>query len=191
MYLLWTKLKKHIFLSFRCRFRPIFCNTDTGQNCATLRHQHRHRNPTPYSPDLSPIEHLCDHLDRQVRSRSSPPSNLQQLQQALQEEWSKISQTSIQRLVSSTRRRCIAVKDAQGGHTWYWMLCIEFFVHCLLLFVFVQWFLLPIPKFASKQIIKNFNFWNFAFFILFSIRAITGCVGNILLFNLWWNMSPH
>lgn len=73
----------------------------------------------PYSPDLSPIEHLWDLLDRQVRSRDPPPGNLQQLRQALQEEWNSIGQPRIRRLVSSMRRRCVAVRDARGGHTRY------------------------------------------------------------------------
>jgi transposase len=39
------------------------------------------------SPDLNPIEHLWDDLDRRVRSRQSAPQTLQELQQALEQEW--------------------------------------------------------------------------------------------------------
>jgi transposase len=38
------------------------------------------------SPDLSPIEHLCDELDRRVRQRQPQPETFQVLQQSLQYE---------------------------------------------------------------------------------------------------------
>lgn len=72
-----------------------------------------------YSPDLSPIEHLWDHLDRRVRSRDPPPQTLPALRQALQEEWDNFPQAKIRRLISSMRRRCMAVSEARGGHTRY------------------------------------------------------------------------
>jgi len=72
-----------------------------------------------YSPDLSPIEHLWDQLDRRVRSRDPPPQTLPALRQALQEEWDNFPQAKIRRLIASMRRRCKAVSDAQGGHTRY------------------------------------------------------------------------
>ena len=40
----------------------------------------------PYSPDLSPIEHLWDELDRRVRRRRNTPITLGQLRTALPEE---------------------------------------------------------------------------------------------------------
>ncbi len=39
-----------------------------------------------YSPDLSPIEHLWDVLDRRIRKRHNPPTSLPTLQRAFQEE---------------------------------------------------------------------------------------------------------
>ena len=44
----------------------------------------------PYSPDLSPTEHLWDQLDRQVRQRQPPPATRAQLSRALEEEWNNI-----------------------------------------------------------------------------------------------------
>lgn len=71
------------------------------------------------SPDLNPIEHLWDELDRRVRQRQPAPQSLQQLANALQAEWANIPQQFIQNLTSSMGRRCQAVIDANGGHTRY------------------------------------------------------------------------
>ncbi|KAK6183161.1 hypothetical protein SNE40_010691 [Patella caerulea] len=71
------------------------------------------------SPDLSPIEHLWDRLDRQVRARQHVPANRQELIQALQEEWNHLPPDPIRRLTSSVRRRIMACIAAQGGHMRY------------------------------------------------------------------------
>ena len=50
--------------------------------------------PSPSkSPDLNPIEHVWDNLDRLVRSRQPAPQTLQELQQALEQEWGRIRKT--------------------------------------------------------------------------------------------------
>lgn len=71
------------------------------------------------SPDLNPIEHLWDHLDRRIRSRRVPPVNAQDLERCLREEWQLITPNVIRRLTSSVRRRVRACIDAHGGHTRY------------------------------------------------------------------------
>lgn len=71
------------------------------------------------SPDLSPIEHLWDHLDRRIRSRQNPPINRQQMAQALIDEWRLIPADVIRRLTTSARRRVFACINARGGHTRY------------------------------------------------------------------------
>uniref|UniRef100_A0AAZ3RX87 Tc1-like transposase DDE domain-containing protein n=1 Tax=Oncorhynchus tshawytscha TaxID=74940 RepID=A0AAZ3RX87_ONCTS len=43
------------------------------------------------SPDLNPIEHLWDLLDRRVRARAITPRNVRELAGALVEEWGNIS----------------------------------------------------------------------------------------------------
>ena len=49
------------------------------------------RMPWPaQSPDLNPIEHLWDHLKRQIRKRRPFPTSTAELKAALQDEWSKI-----------------------------------------------------------------------------------------------------
>ena len=73
----------------------------------------------PYSPDLSPIEHLWDELDRCVRRRRNTPNTLRQLRTALLEEWENIPVRKINALVNSMQRRIRAVINARGGHTRY------------------------------------------------------------------------
>ena len=72
-----------------------------------------------YSPDLNPIEHCWDMLDQAVRKREVQPTNLNQLQIALSEEWQNLSQRSINKLVESMPRRIKAVVKARGGSTRY------------------------------------------------------------------------
>jgi len=71
------------------------------------------------SPDLNPIEHLWENLDRRVRRRPNPPNNVNELGAALLEEWNNILQADINKLVLSMRHRCHAVSIAHGGHTRY------------------------------------------------------------------------
>ncbi|GFY25911.1 transposable element Tcb2 transposase [Trichonephila clavipes] len=40
-----------------------------------------------YSPDLNPIEHMWDALERPIAARLHHPENTQQLKQMLIEEW--------------------------------------------------------------------------------------------------------
>lgn len=72
-----------------------------------------------YSPDLSPIEHLWDILKRRLEKRQQKPRNRQQLMEALQDEWQRVPQIQIQRLIRSMRRRTCACYVANGGHTRY------------------------------------------------------------------------
>lgn len=85
-----------------------------------LNHHNVHVLPWPAcSPDMNPIEHLWDHLDRQIRRRHQPPDNRQDLVRALRAEWQRIPPNVIRRLTSSMRRRVTACIDAHGGHTRY------------------------------------------------------------------------
>jgi transposase len=73
----------------------------------------------PYNPDLSPIEHLWDEMDRRVRERRNSPATLDQLRVALLEEWDNIPMRRINALINSMHRRIRAVTDARGVHTRY------------------------------------------------------------------------
>ena len=103
------------------------------------------------SPDMSPIEHLWDHLGRRVRERNDV-NNVRDLERVLHEEWTRIPMAVVRRLISSTRRRCGAVIDSNGGHTRYWSLV---------------WFSVRYPnvvwRYAADVLCVNFksNFWIF------------------------------
>ncbi|KAL0203597.1 hypothetical protein M9458_001615, partial [Cirrhinus mrigala] len=68
-----------------------------------------------YSPDMSPIEHVWDALDQHIHQRVPVPANIQQLCTAIEEEWTNI-QATINNLINSMRRRCVALYDANGGY---------------------------------------------------------------------------
>ena len=72
-----------------------------------------------YSPDLAPIEHLWDELDRQVRNNNLLPNTVDELWQLLQQEWMAIPQRTLQTLVHSMHQRCIECLAVNGGHTRY------------------------------------------------------------------------
>lgn len=69
------------------------------------------------SPDLNPIEHLWEELDRRIRQREM--SNRNQLLQCLEEEWKKIPLNRLNALVNSMPSRCAAVIKANGFATKY------------------------------------------------------------------------
>ncbi|XP_048480440.1 transcriptional regulator ERG homolog [Plutella xylostella] len=57
------------------------------------------------SPDLNPIEHAWDELDRRVRDRVPPPITLRGLKDALIKEWENIPQHMLKNLVFSMPNR--------------------------------------------------------------------------------------
>jgi transposase len=84
------------------------------------RHLGDGRLPWPaQSPDLNPIEHLWDVLDRRVRLRNPKPKNKSELFDALQEEWQRLEPATYAKLVQSMPRRVDAVIRANGNPTRY------------------------------------------------------------------------
>lgn len=71
----------------------------------------------PQSPDLNPIEHLWEYLDKKVRERHI--SCRDDLKAALQDEWSKIPPDFTKKLVESLPRRLEAVIKSKGRQTKY------------------------------------------------------------------------
>ena len=73
----------------------------------------------PQSPDINPIEHLWDHLKRQLQKYPTPPSGCHELRDRVVVEWNRIPPETCQRLIESMPRRIGAVLKAKGGHTKY------------------------------------------------------------------------
>ena len=71
------------------------------------------------SPDLSCIEHVWDVLGRAVQKRLTEHSTMADLRRFLGEEWRRIPQTTIRKLVFSARKRLIECRDNRGGYTHY------------------------------------------------------------------------
>ncbi|KAG1039200.1 hypothetical protein G6F43_012558 [Rhizopus delemar] len=71
------------------------------------------------SPDLNPIEHVWNALERRIERKRSSVKNLEQLKVALREEWERMDDEFADRLVRSMKRRCEAVIKAKGGATEY------------------------------------------------------------------------
>ncbi len=70
----------------------------------------------PQSPDLNPVEHLWDVVEREIRIMDVQPTNLQQLRDAIMSIWTKISE---EHLVESMPQRIKATLKAKGGPTQY------------------------------------------------------------------------
>lgn len=71
----------------------------------------------PQSPDLNPIEHLWDHLDRRIREHHITSKSM--LKNVLLEEWLKIGPDTTTKLVHSMQKRLQDVIKNYGKHTSY------------------------------------------------------------------------
>ena len=71
------------------------------------------------SPDISPIKHVWDILQRRISARLVQPQTREDLTRAFIEEWTRIPRLAIRKLIRSFKSRCRAVIDARGGHTRY------------------------------------------------------------------------
>ena len=69
------------------------------------------------SPDLNPIEHMWEELERRVRAQNY--SNLDDFFEALKKEWAQIPRSRNEKLIESMPRRCEAVIRANGYATKY------------------------------------------------------------------------
>ncbi|UYV60612.1 hypothetical protein LAZ67_1001658 [Cordylochernes scorpioides] len=72
----------------------------------------------PYSPDLSPIEHVWDIIRRRLHALPQPRSE-DELWQMVEREWRAIPQDAIRTLIDSLPRRVAACVAVRGGPTCY------------------------------------------------------------------------
>jgi len=71
----------------------------------------------PQSPDLNPIEHLWNEIDRHLRRLDNPVHNQEQLWEAIQDIWVEIDDDYLTRLIESMPERINDVINAKGGYT--------------------------------------------------------------------------
>lgn len=71
------------------------------------------------SPDINPIEHMWDELERRLRARPQRPTTKSELFAVLQEEWNSIPASTYRKLVESLPRRVEDIIQAKGGSTAY------------------------------------------------------------------------
>ena len=71
----------------------------------------------PYSPDLNPIENIRNLLTFRINAWQPHPQSLNNVKQAIFEEWNRITVDDIQMHVNSMPRRIQAVIKANGRHT--------------------------------------------------------------------------
>ena len=71
------------------------------------------------SPDLNPIEHLWDEIERRIDRCHVLPATVQELTYAVLDAYNNIPRMFIRNLFRSMRRRCAAVINNDGGHTRY------------------------------------------------------------------------
>jgi transposase len=90
--------------------RPVFMDDNARPHRSRvvtdyLRDQSITTLPWPVrSPDLTPIEYIWDIIGRRVKERTPPVQTLNDLEQTLHQEWQRLTQIHIRRLVGSMRR---------------------------------------------------------------------------------------
>lgn len=70
-----------------------------------------------FSPDLNPIEHVWDELERRVKKRQ--PRNIQELQKVLKEEWNNLGPDILHKLIDSVPNRLYECVKMKGYPTRY------------------------------------------------------------------------
>lgn len=71
----------------------------------------------PYSPDLNPIEHLWDEVDRRLRQLPGNISSETDLWNKIQKVWNEIDDDYVLKLIDTMPQRIKDVLKAKGGYT--------------------------------------------------------------------------
>ena len=69
------------------------------------------------SPDMNPIEHLWNEVDKRLKKYPVRPSNPDDLWERLQDVWENIETDICQKLIASMPERINDVLKARGGYT--------------------------------------------------------------------------
>jgi transposase len=69
------------------------------------------------SPDLNPIEHLWNEVDRRLKSLPNRPSSREELWERLQDAWNTIDLGTCKKLIDTMPARIHDVLKAKGGYT--------------------------------------------------------------------------
>jgi hypothetical protein len=64
------------------------------------------------SPDVNSIENLWSILERRIEKRW--PSNIDELERFLCEEWKQVADSVLSNLIGSIETRCLALLDSKG-----------------------------------------------------------------------------
>ncbi|GBM95048.1 hypothetical protein AVEN_117609-1 [Araneus ventricosus] len=73
----------------------------------------------PNSPDLNPMEHIWDVMERQLRAQTPPCPNISTLRDRCLYIWYNLSAVMYQKLVVFMPSRVAAILKAKGGETRY------------------------------------------------------------------------
>ena len=71
------------------------------------------------SPDMNPIEHVLDFIDRKSNQRNPKCQNIDELRTAILLEWQQFHQERLRCLVRSMTRRVTELHNKRGGYTRY------------------------------------------------------------------------
>lgn len=69
------------------------------------------------SPDLNPIENIWATMKNAIQHRRIRPKNVEEMKEALKDEWQKIPADLLKKFYTSMPERLAAVIRAKGGHT--------------------------------------------------------------------------
>ena len=97
------------FDNHRLATRPLFVDDNARPRIASdyLRQESIDSIPWPaMSPDMNHIEHLWDDIGRKINDHVPACQNLQELCDALVQEWQSIPLRTLRHLVQSMRRTC-------------------------------------------------------------------------------------
>lgn len=71
----------------------------------------------PQSPDLNPIEHVWNEVDRRLRRLKHPPTSKKDLWEKICRVWEGIEVDFVRKLINTMPDRCVDVVHAKGGFT--------------------------------------------------------------------------